>query len=123
MNEEAGRAAWTHYHVLERFHGATLVELDILSGRTHQIRAHLHALGRPVMGDTLYALKKTDRNLTPPRLMLQSVCLSFQDPTTHADKTFTLAPDPAFTKLVTEFRTLPAMPSPLFINVHHPTPS
>ncbi len=103
-NEEEGRAAWTHYHVLERFHGATLVELDILSGRTHQIRAHLHALGRPIMGDTLYVLKKTDRNVTPPRLMLQSVCLSFQDPTTGEEKTFTLAPDPAFAKLTGEFR-------------------
>ncbi len=103
-NEGAGRAAWTHYHVLERFKGATLVELDILSGRTHQIRAHLHAFGTPIMGDTLYARKKTDRNVTPPRLMLQSILLQFQDPVTHEEKVFSLASDPAFTALINEFR-------------------
>lgn len=102
--EEAGKAAWTHYHVLERFRGATLVELEILSGRTHQIRAHMHALGRPVIGDTLYALKKTDRNVKAPRLMLQSIRLSFLDPKTKEEKSFSLPPDPAFAKLVEEFR-------------------
>jgi 23S rRNA pseudouridine1911/1915/1917 synthase len=102
--EEEGKAAWTHFHVLERFRGATLVELDILSGRTHQIRAHMHALGRPVIGDTLYTLKKTNRNVKPPRLMLQSVHLSFQDPTTKEEKTFSLPRDPAFDTLVEEFR-------------------
>ncbi len=102
--ETKGRAAWTHYNVLERFHGATLVELDIFSGRTHQIRAHMHALGRPVIGDTLYALKKTDRNVTAPRMMLQSIRLSFRDPSTKEDKSFELTPDPAFAKLVEEFR-------------------
>jgi 23S rRNA pseudouridine1911/1915/1917 synthase len=102
--EEAGKAAWTHYHVLERFRGATLVELDILSGRTHQIRAHMHALGRPVIGDTLYALKKTERNVKAPRLMLQSIRLSFVDPQNNEEKSFSLPPDPAFTKLVEEFR-------------------
>jgi 23S rRNA pseudouridine1911/1915/1917 synthase len=103
-SEEAGRAAWTHYHVLERFIGATLVELDILSGRTHQIRAHMHALGRPVIGDELYELKQTDRNVAAPRVMLQSVQLTFQDPKTNEEKTFVLAPDPAFGKMIEEFR-------------------
>ncbi|MBP6945619.1 RluA family pseudouridine synthase [Patescibacteria group bacterium] len=102
--EEEGKAAWTHFSVLERFRGATLVELEILSGRTHQIRAHLHALGRPVIGDTLYALKKTDRNVKPPRLMLQSIRLRFQDPSTQEEKSFVLAADPAFDALVQEFR-------------------
>jgi 23S rRNA pseudouridine1911/1915/1917 synthase len=101
--EDEGKAAWTHFHVLERFRGATLVELEILSGRTHQIRAHLHALGRPVIGDSLYTLKKTDRNVKAPRLMLQSIRLSFQDPTTKEEKTFSLPPDHAFETLVKEF--------------------
>lgn len=103
--EEDGKAAWTHFTVLERFRGATLVELEILSGRTHQIRAHLHALGRPVIGDTLYTLKKTDRNVKAPRLMLQSIRLRFQDPATHAEKSFTLPAAPAFDTLIQEFRT------------------
>lgn len=102
--EEAGKAAWTHYHVLERFKGATLVQLEILSGRTHQIRAHLYALGRPIVGDALYALKKTDRNVNAPRLMLQSVGLEFDDPVTHEHKIFSLKPDPAFETLTRDFR-------------------
>ncbi len=103
-HEEDGKAAWTHYHVLERFRGATLVELEILSGRTHQIRAHLHALGRPVIGDTLYSLKKTDRHVKAPRLMLQSIHLEFSDPKTREKQNFSLKPNPAFDQLINEFR-------------------
>ncbi len=104
-HEEEGKAAWTHYRVKERFKGATLVELEILSGRTHQIRAHLHAKQCPVMGDALYAIKKTERNVKAPRLMLQSVELEFTDPTTGDRKHFDLAPVPEFETLSEEFRT------------------
>lgn len=104
-HEEEGKAAWTHYRVKERFKGATLVELEILSGRTHQIRAHLHAMQCPVIGDALYAIKKTERNVKAPRLMLQSVELEFTDPTSGERKHFDLAPVPEFERLSEEFRT------------------
>ena len=104
VKEEEGKAAWTHIRVLERFVGATLLEIKILSGRTHQIRAHLHALGHAVMGDPLYTHKKTDRNVTAPRLMLQSVGLGFTDPATGDRVHFVLEPDDAFSRLVQEFR-------------------
>lgn len=94
--EEEGKAAWTHYIVKERFTGATLADIEILSGRTHQIRAHMLAMRCPIIGDSLYALKNVDRNIKAPRLMLQSVSLSFQDPSTGEEKQFTLEPDPAF---------------------------
>jgi len=48
------RSAETHYRVRERFDGATLLELDLKSGRTHQIRVHCAALHHPVIGDPLY---------------------------------------------------------------------
>ncbi|HEU0051262.1 MAG TPA: RluA family pseudouridine synthase [Patescibacteria group bacterium] len=102
--EEEGRAAWTHYVLEERFVGASLVKLTILSGRTHQIRAHLHALGHGVIGDPLYTHKKTDRNIKTPRLMLQSVGLAFTDPSTHERLRFSLNPDPLFSKFIQEFR-------------------
>ncbi|MCR4256350.1 MAG: RluA family pseudouridine synthase, partial [Candidatus Uhrbacteria bacterium] len=102
---QAGKAAWTHYRVKERFKGATLVELEILSGRTHQIRAHMHAMQCPVMGDALYAIKKTERNVNAPRLMLQSVELEFTDPASGERKHFDLAPVPEFERLSEEFRT------------------
>jgi len=99
---EGGRAAWTHFDVKKRFRGATLLELQILSGRTHQIRAHLHGIGHPVIGDDLYQRTQTDRNITPPRLMLQSILLSFTDPTTGKEQTFTLEPDKAFAEVEKE---------------------
>ncbi|HEU0237297.1 MAG TPA: RluA family pseudouridine synthase [Candidatus Limnocylindrales bacterium] len=49
-----GRPATTGYRVRERFAGWTLLELDLVTGRTHQIRVHLDAIGHPVAGDAVY---------------------------------------------------------------------
>ncbi len=49
-----GKPALTVYRVLESFEGAALVEVDLLTGRTHQIRAHLSEAGHPLLGDSLY---------------------------------------------------------------------
>jgi 23S rRNA pseudouridine1911/1915/1917 synthase len=50
----SGRPAVTGYRVRERFIGWTLLELDLVTGRTHQIRVHLEAIGHPVAGDPVY---------------------------------------------------------------------
>ena len=102
--ETEGKAAWTHYTVLERLPGASLLAVDIFSGRTHQIRAHLFALGHPVVGDTLYLQRNTNRRHEAPRLMLQSTDLSFVDPITQEPQTFHLEPDPAFAQLIEAWR-------------------
>lgn len=49
-----GRPSTTGYRVRERFVGWTLLELDLVTGRTHQIRVHLEAIGHPVAGDPVY---------------------------------------------------------------------
>ena len=49
-----GRPSVTGYRVRERFDGWTLLELDLITGRTHQIRVHLDAIGHPVAGDPVY---------------------------------------------------------------------
>ncbi len=101
-----GQAAWTHYTVKQRFVGASLLELEILSGRTHQIRAHLYALGHPIIGDPLYKLRHPDLNLKAPRLMLQSINLSFDDPTNSKRKSYHLPPHPAFSNVIKKLKAL-----------------
>ncbi len=50
-----GRASLTGYRVRERFRGWALLEVDLMTGRTHQIRVHLSSIGHPVAGDRVYA--------------------------------------------------------------------
>jgi 23S rRNA pseudouridine1911/1915/1917 synthase len=100
-NAKHGQAAWTHFEVLQRFQGATLLKLQILTGRTHQIRAHLHAFGHPVMGDPLYKPRQMKRKIATPRLFLQSVALTFRDPVTQEEQSFTIPLDPDFETFLT----------------------
>jgi 23S rRNA pseudouridine1911/1915/1917 synthase len=82
-----GRAARTDWRVLLRLDGFTLVEADLKTGRTHQIRAHFSALGCPVVGDTVYGAPRRDRLGTewlPPleRNFLHSARLGLVQPRT-----------------------------------------
>ena len=59
VRREAGREAVTHFSVLERLKGHTLVACRLETGRTHQIRVHLAYIGHPLVGDPLYGTKET----------------------------------------------------------------
>lgn len=72
-----GRSALTEYRVLRGNREMSLVECRLHSGRTHQIRVHLHHLGHPVLGDKLYAAKKA---AAFPRQMLHAARLGFEHP-------------------------------------------
>jgi 23S rRNA pseudouridine1911/1915/1917 synthase len=72
-----GRVARTEYRVLQSGSGMSLVECALHSGRTHQIRVHLHHLGHPVIGDSLYG-KRSEA----PRQMLHAWKLGFTHPRT-----------------------------------------
>jgi 23S rRNA pseudouridine1911/1915/1917 synthase len=74
-----GRAAKTEYRVVASGTGASLIECQLQSGRTHQIRVHLRHLGHPVLGDKLYA-PKLAKNF--PRQMLHAWKLGFEHPRT-----------------------------------------
>ena len=62
-----GRPSTTGYRVRERFAGWTLLELDLVTGRTHQIRVHLDAIGHPVAGDPVYGTGTSRRGPDGPR--------------------------------------------------------
>lgn len=70
-------------------------------GRTHQIRAHLHALGCPIIGDSLYTIKSI-KPIASPRLLLQSIGLEFEDPATGETVKFHLDADPAFDQAISK---------------------
>lgn len=74
-----GREAVTQYTVVERLRTTTLLAVRILTGRTHQIRAHLFAVQMPVVGDTLYRPKKPHRLPPLDRLFLHASELRFTD--------------------------------------------
>ena len=82
-----GREARTSYRVLERLRSATLVQVVLHTGRTHQIRVHFQHLGFPLAGDKVYGGRQNVKlrgqtNYTAPRQMLHSYSLSFKHPRT-----------------------------------------
>ena len=56
---ESGKAAVTHFKVLEQYPNYALVSCQLVTGRTHQIRVHMKYIGHPLAGDPLYGPKKT----------------------------------------------------------------
>lgn len=72
-----GKEAITVIKPLKHKNDTTLVKCNLMTGRTHQIRVHLHSIGHPVIGDTIYQGKKYSR------LMLHSYQISFIHPVTN----------------------------------------
>lgn len=89
-----GKPAVTRFTVLERFGNYTLVELQLETGRTHQIRVHMAYIGHPVAGDPLYGPRKT---LKGQGQFLHAKTLGFTHPTTGELVEFT-AEEPAIFK-------------------------
>jgi len=83
---EGGRRAITDYKVLEYLGDYTLLEVRPLTGRTHQIRVHLAAIGHPVAGDRVYGPARQRLGLA--RLFLHAAELTFRHPTTGQEMTF-----------------------------------
>lgn len=86
-----GREAYTKYQVLQPFARHTLVEAQPVTGRTHQIRVHLAAIGHPVVGDTVYGTASP----LVGRQFLHAYVLGFRLPVTQRPVEFTssLPPD------------------------------
>ena len=85
VTTKRGRTAKTEYRVVRSNEEASLIECRLHSGRTHQVRVHLHHLGHPVLGDKVYGARLV-KNF--PRQMLHAWKLGFRHPRTGEWKQF-----------------------------------
>ncbi|NBA61121.1 RluA family pseudouridine synthase [Enterococcus mundtii] len=98
---EDGKPAVTHFTVLERFENFTLVELQLETGRTHQIRVHMKYIGYPLAGDPVYGPKKT---LKGNGQFLHAKLLGFTHPQTNERMTFEAPLPEVFEKTLEKLR-------------------
>lgn len=76
--DKNSKQAMTHYKVLERFQGYTLLEVSLKTGRTHQIRVHMEYIGHPIVGDPIYTNVKSEFNISTQ--LLHANRLAFYNP-------------------------------------------
>lgn len=86
IDADSGKHSLTRYLVLGLDSGNTRVELEPVTGRTHQLRVHMAAIGHPILGDALYG-----DEASAPRLMLHSTSLDLLHPVTGAPLHFVSA--------------------------------
>jgi len=88
VDVESGKPSRTHWRVLSRDAAAQLtrVELEPVTGRSHQLRVHLQAIGHPILGDGLYAPAAVQERAQ--RLMLHATRLAFAHPATREPMSF-----------------------------------
>jgi 23S rRNA pseudouridine1911/1915/1917 synthase len=99
---KTGKRAVTHYKVIERFDSYTLVECNLETGRTHQIRVHMAKIGHPLVGDLVYGFKKQRFNLKGQ--VLHAKKLGFIHPSTNEYLEFISPLPDYFEKLITKLR-------------------
>lgn len=80
--ERGGKDAETHYRLIEDLGNASLLEVEIPTGRSHQIRAHLSEMGHPLLGDVPYGGRRIVNGVNVPRQMLHARELQFDHPVT-----------------------------------------
>jgi 23S rRNA pseudouridine1911/1915/1917 synthase len=95
-NPREGRRAKTAYRVVEQAPHAALLEIDLLTGRKHQIRVHMADLGHPVVGDTKYGPEERGR----ARLALHARSISFAHPFDGTPMTIDTPLPPSFKALL-----------------------
>ncbi|BBM88732.1 rluA family pseudouridine synthase [Spirochaetota bacterium] len=97
----SGKKAHTRYRVLELYKEHTLVEVNILTGRMHQIRLHLNYLGHPVLGDKLYG-RSHQKKMSENKLFLLAKQLVFKHPFTNAELDLAIDPPLFFEQKLAE---------------------
>ena len=100
-----GKESLTLVKVLERYEDATLLELSLITGRTHQIRVHMASIGHPVFNDTLYGFGKM--KIKTEEQVLQSYKLEFTRPFTEERISLEIPPDSKIKKVIQALKQLP----------------
>jgi 23S rRNA pseudouridine1911/1915/1917 synthase len=105
-----GRRAVTRWRVVERYRGVSLVEADLLTGRTHQIRVHFADAGMPIVGDLQYGAARRSRQIADirarrlveklDRALLHARDLSFTHPSTGKRMRFSAPPPPEIQEII-----------------------
>ena len=93
--------AITHFKVIERYSNATLIELKLETGRTHQIRVHMNYIGYPVVNDPVYGRRKLIDNTGQ---CLHAKTLGFIHPTTHEYMEFDSPLTSCFENILNHFK-------------------
>jgi len=102
-----GRPAVTRWKVLERLPGATVLRLAPETGRTHQLRVHLAALGHPIVGDRVYGARRAGRTagrIVFPRQALHAEAITFVHPATGDPVTVRAPVPPDIQQLIETLR-------------------
>jgi tRNA pseudouridine32 synthase/23S rRNA pseudouridine746 synthase len=87
IDAASGKPSLTRYRTLSRDRADTRVELEPITGRTHQLRIHMAAIGHPILGDALYGDVRS-----APRLLLHATALGLSHPLTGATLHFVSSP-------------------------------
>ena len=101
VTEDNSKKAVTNFTVLERYKNATLIELVLETGRTHQIRVHMDYINHPVVNDPVYGKRKIINSYGQ---MLHAEYLGFNHPITHEFMEFSCKPEKEFNEILEMFK-------------------
>ena len=95
------KKAITHFRVLERYKNATLIELSLDTGRTHQIRVHMNYIGYPIVNDPVYGRRKL---IDESGQCLHAKTLGFVHPTSGREMIFDSELPNCFVNILNKFK-------------------
>ena len=101
VTDENSKHAVTNFTVLERYKNATLIELVLETGRTHQIRVHMEYIGHPIVNDPVYSKRKIINDYGQ---MLHAAYLGFNHPITNKFMEFECKPEKEFMDILDSFK-------------------